>query len=193
MGKRAAYKAGLAFALCFFVTPLSSQAGLIIENHLYYFKDSWATGASTSAARSFGGLFAGATIPKIYILGWNTNFFSQTTESTAGNEKSTGYEMGPKGGLFIGKAQSFSLSLAIHPLVKATHTDAAGTELKLSGYGFQGELGFSPQIRKKLHAGVKIIYRYNKYTSSTDSGNTTSDVSFSQTSLMPVIYLSWRF
>ncbi len=148
------------------------------------------TSATNSTSRLYGGILLGATIPKVFFIGWNIVYLSR--QVTAGSADTiAGLELGPKFGIYIGKNRHFTFAVALHPLVSITHTSATTTE-ELSGISYLFELGFTPQIGKSLYAGIKILYHLSSYGTAT-VGTTQSDVSYSHSTLMPAIYLSWRF
>jgi hypothetical protein len=171
----------------------AAHAGLIIENNLAYMSSALTTGSSDSSTKYLGSLAFGATVPSSFQVGWNINLVSHADSTSLGSTSLSGTEMGPRFGWFIGKNQWFSLAASYHPLVSATYTPAGGSAEKWSGSGYELEAGFAPQVGKHLYAGIKILYDHAGYSSRTDSANATSDISYSYNSILPALYLSWRF
>ncbi len=184
---------GLFFFWGFVVGISSARAGLIIEDNLLYFNSSLAASGSSSTSRLLGNIAVGATIPAEYQIGWSVNYISRSDGSGGGTSTLSGTEMGPRFGIFLGKQQWFSLAVVWHPLAKATYTPAGGTAQSLSGTGYEAELGFAPQVGKHLFAGMKLVYDHASYSQSTDASSVTSNVSYSLSSFLPTLYLSWRF
>lgn len=177
--------------ICLMAT--SAQAGLIIENSLLYSSSALTTSSASTSSKLFGNISVGATIPKDYQVGWNVNYLSRSDNPGSGATTLSGTEMGPRFGIFIGKQQTFSVAVVWHAIASATYTASGGSAESLSGSGFQGELGYAPQISNHLFAGFKLIYNSVSYSKKTDSSNLTSSVSYSQSGVLPVLYLSWRF
>ena len=170
------------------------MANLVLESNLFYYTNALTSTTSDTQSKWLGEVFAGGSIPKYYFMGWNVNLNNRSTSSAAGSTSLTTTEMGPRFGAFFGKGGIYSVALTFNPLVSATFNppNGGGTE-KWQGYGYLIELGFAPQVGKVLYAGVKIIYDVARYSSRTDAGNITSSVSYTQSSIFPSLYLSWRY
>jgi hypothetical protein len=182
------------FLLCAaLLLPHQAVAGLILDNHLFYFTNSLKAGNTDSYQQYHASISIGASIPKIYFLGWKSTYFSESQAGTAGTMTASGLEMGPRLGVFIGKARNFSFSTTYLPVNTASYTSAGGVSAKLSGTAFQFELCFAPEISKYLSPGFSLLYHLGSYSSSTDSGNTTSTVSYSRNGFRPSVYLHWKF
>ncbi len=138
-------------------------------------------------------VFIGASIPKLWFIGWKSTLFADSTKDSAGEAKVSGLEMGPRAGVFLGKSRWWSFTTTYLPVHTAKHTSSAGVESKLSGSGFEFELTFAPEVFKNLSPGVSLLYHLGSYSSSTDSANTTSNVSYSRSGITPSIYLHWVF
>lgn len=173
-----------------FVKPCS--AGLLIDNSFIYYSNSFKSTALATHSRIFDNVFIGATFGKPFFIGWNLNYLSSSDVSPSGTQKLSGLEMGPKLGLFLGKARVFNFALGIHPLVTLTHTPESGSVEKLRGTGVSAELGFTPQIAKGIWAGLKLLYRMTSIGERIDANNVTSNVSYSRTEILPTLYLSFR-
>lgn len=169
-----------------------AEAGLVFDQSGIYFLSSLDATAASSGGLLFGHAMLGATIPKIWFIGWSVNYFTRTVEFSGASDSLNVLELGPKFGLYIGKSRAWSLAATINPFVNATYTPSGGSAQSLGGLSFSGELSFAPQVAKNLYAGFKVIYHYSSYSEST-VGSTTTSVSYSLSTLLPMIHLSWRF
>lgn len=188
--RRSSFSLKCILLVCVFALGAESRAGLIMDNTLFYDTSSATFAQANSTSRLYAGVLLGATIPKAFFIGWNVVYLSRSLNQSS-SDTISGLELGPKFGVYIGKARTFTLSFALHPLVSMTHTSATGSE-SLSGLSYLFELGFTPQIGKSLFAGIKLMYHMSSYSSST-VGTTQTSVSYSQGTFMPAIFLSWRF
>ena len=135
----------------------------------------------------------GSTFGNGYFIGWNINYVTRANAINGTTTDLSGYEMGPKIGMFVNKSETLSLALGINPLVKASATLADGSSESWSGFGFQGEIGYAPQISKHTWIGIKLIVDDASFSSSTSSSNATSSIGYSSFTVVPTIYISWRF
>jgi hypothetical protein len=182
-----------ALLISFFFFAPSARAGLIIDNHLFYASSAMKTTDNETNSRYTTSVFIGASIPKLWFIGWKSTLFADSTKDSAGEAKVSGLEMGPRAGVFLGKSRWWSFTTTYLPVHTAKHTSSAGVESKLSGSGFEFELTFAPEVFKNLSPGVSLLYHLGSYSSSTDSANTTSNVSYSRSGITPSIYLHWVF
>ena len=179
-------------ASCFLaLTP--AQAGLIIDNHLSFLDSRSSTVSSESYSKYNLSLSVGASIPKIYFLGWKTTTHADWQKGSAGTAKITGLEMGPRFGVFLTKNKWTSFTTTYLPVYSATQTTDTGTVTKLSGSGFEFELTFAPEVFKHLSPGISLLYHLGGYSTATASGGTSSTVSYSRNLFIPSIYLHWVF
>jgi hypothetical protein len=182
---------GLILGSLLISTP--AFADLLFDQELIYF-NSALTGSSTDSSALFLGSFSvGATFYKDMVIGWTVNSMSRSSASGGATSSLSGIEMGPRIGVFINKAQTMDLTFTYLPLVNMTHTASDGTTGAWQGTGIQAELGFMPQITNSLFAGFKLMYHSMSFSKSTNSANLTSEVSYSQSNIIPVIAMSWRF
>ncbi len=112
---------------------------------------------------------------------------------SVGTAKISGLEMGPRLGVFLDKSRWWAFTATYLPVHSATYTSDTGTVSKLTGSGYEFELCFAPQVFKNLSPGVSLLYHLGSYSSSTDSSNTTSNVSYSRSGFTPSVYLHWVF
>ena len=176
-----------------FLFSSTARAGLIIDQNLFYFSNSVKTGGTDSYQQGHASISIGASIPKIYFLGWKSTYFSESQTSPPGTMTAHGLEMGPRFGVFIGKARNFSFSTTYLPVNTANYKSPAGVSSTLSGTAFQFELAFAPEISKYLNPGFSLLYHLGSYSTSTDSSNTSSTVSYSRNGFRPSVYLHWKF
>jgi hypothetical protein len=181
----------LLVATVFFSIP--ANAGFIIDNHLSFLDSRSNTVSSESYSKYNLSLSVGASIPKIYFLGWKTTTHANWQKGSAGTAKITGLEMGPRFGVFLTKNKWASFTTTYLPVYSATQTTDSGTETKLSGSGFEFEFTFAPEVFKHLSPGISLIYHIGGYSSATNSGGTTSTVNYSRNLFIPSIYLHWVF
>ena len=163
----------------------------MIENSFFYHLGS--VESSDSHSRFFDSFFIGSTFGKGYFLGWNTNYSAKGAKVGAETIALTGYEMGPKFGKLLNKTQTLSIAVVLNPLVRSTATLSNGAIESWSGLGAQGEITYAPQVGKSTWFGIKIIFDYVIFNQKTDSGNTTSTMNAPSPSIMPTLYLGWRF
>ncbi|MGE0615834.1 MAG: hypothetical protein AB7P04_09345 [Bacteriovoracia bacterium] len=182
----------LGTVACLLTVP-SAQAGLVFTNDLLYYTNTLSSSSEDKVNRLYESLFVGASIPKVYFIGWNLGLQSRGNTTSAGTSSMSTLVTGPKFGVYIGKAQAFSLALAFNPLARATVTPAGGSEEKWSGYSIQVELGYTPQVGKHMYVGIKLIYDRASYSTSTNTANVQSNVSYGQSTILPLISLGWRF
>ena len=179
--------------ISFFTLAYPTQAGLIFDNHLFYSNVGTKTTHTESQSRYGVSFFLGASIPKLYFIGWKTTVFSDSMVDSVGTAKTSGLEMGPRFGIFFDKSRWWALTATYLPVHSATYTSDTGTVSKLTGSGYELELCFAPQVFKNLSPGVSLLYHLGSYSSSTDAANTTSTVSYSRTGFTPSVYLHWVF
>jgi hypothetical protein len=170
-----------------------SQAGLIIDNHLSFLDSRSSTVSSESYSKYNLSLSIGASIPKIFFLGWKTTTHADWQKGSAGTAKISGLEMGPRLGVFLTKNKWTSFTTTYLPVYSATQTTDTGTVTKLSGSGFEFEFTFAPEVFKHLSPGISLLYHLGGYSSATASGGATSTVSYSRNVFIPSIYLHWVF
>lgn len=168
-------------------------AGLIIENNALYYSSGLNSGVDGLSSKLFGSISVGASMAPRFQVGWNINYVNRSDNPGTGAVTLTGTEMGPRFGVFLGKSQSFGLAVAWHAIASATYTPNGAPAESWQGSGFQGELGYAPQITNHLFAGFKLIYDSVTYSKKTDANNLTSSVSYTQSGIIPALYLSWRF
>jgi hypothetical protein len=179
--------------ILFFTVGQAAQAGLIFDNHLFYSNVTTKTTLSESQSRYGASFFLGASISKLYFIGWKTTVFSDSKTDSAGTAKISGLEMGPRLGVFLDKSHWWALAANYLPVHSATYTSDTGTVSKLTGSGYEFELCFAPQVFNHLSPGVSLLYHLGSYSSSTDAANTTSTVSYSRSGFTPSVYLHWVF
>lgn len=175
------------------LVAIPSQAGFIIDNHLSFLDSRSNTVSSESYSKYNLSLSVGASIPKIYFLGWKTTTHADWQKGSAGTAKITGLEMGPRFGVFLTKNKWTSFTTTYLPVYSATQTTDTGTVTKLSGSGFEFEFTFAPEVFKNLSPGISLIYHMGGYSSATNSGGATSTVSYTRNLFIPSIYLHWVF
>jgi hypothetical protein len=173
------------------LTP--AHAGLIIDNHLSFLDSRSSTVSSESYSKYNLSLSIGASIPKIYFLGWKTTTHADWQKGSAGTAKISGLEMGPRFGVFLTKNKWASFTSTYLPVYTANQTTDSGTVTKLSGSGFEFELTFAPEVFKHLSPGISLLYHIGSYSSATNSAGSTSAVSYSRNLFIPSIYLHWVF
>jgi hypothetical protein len=183
-------------ALCFILTlflitkPLANGA-VIIDNHLLYYSSGVSTASSDKYENYYGSFCVGASIPKDFYLGWKSAYFSDKQTSSAGTMSITGLEMGPRVGYYLTKNHWSSFALSYLPVFNGNQTSETGVNSKLSGSAFQFEFNFAPDVFKGLSPGIAIYYQAGSFSSSTNSLNNTSVVSYSRNGFYPSIYLHW--
>jgi hypothetical protein len=171
----------------------NADAGVLIDQNLIYLQNSIKTAATESNTHYHASLTLSATMSKDFYFGWKSTYFSDSQQSSSGTMSATGLEMGPRAGYYLTKGHWFSFNLAYLAIHNATYTSQTGVVSKLSGSGFDFELAFHPDSLSKLSPGVSMIYHLGTYSSSQDSSNTVSTVSYSRNGFYPTIYLHWRF
>lgn len=177
---------------CLLMAP-TSRAGLIIDNHLSFLDSRSSTVSSESYSKYNLSVSIGASIPKIYFLGWKTTTHADWQKGSVGTARITGLEMGPRFGVFLTKNRWVSFTSTYLPVYSATQTTDTGTVTKLTGSGYEFELTFAPEVFKHLSPGFSLLYHIGGYSSATNSSGSTSTVSYSRNLLIPSIYLHWVF
>ena len=171
----------------------SAFAGLILDNHLFYSNVATKTALSENQSRYALSFFVGASIPKQYFIGWKTTLYQDSMKDSAGTAKISGLEMGPRFGIFIDRSRWWAFTATDLPVHGGTYTSDTGTVSTLSGSGYDLELCFAPEVFKHLSPGISLLYHLGSYSSSTNTSNTTSTVSYSRTGFTPSVYLHWVF
>jgi hypothetical protein len=181
-------------SILFLLSALPAQAGLLLDQNLFYYTNAMNTSATESYQHYHVSMSVSASIPKDYFLGWKSTFFSDTQQGSAGTMKvASGLEMGPRAGMYFTKSHWTSVAVTYLPIHKATYTSDTGTVSTLSGSGFEFELAFHPDVTTVLCPGFSLLYHLGSYSSSTSSTNTISDVSYTRNGFYPSIYLHWKF
>ena len=170
-----------------------ARAGVLVDQNLMYLQNSMNTNATESTSHYHASITLSATMSKDLYFGWKSNYFGDSQQTSAGTMSVSGLEMGPRAGYYLTKGHWFSLNLAYLAIHNATYTSASGVVSKLSGSGFDFELAFHPDSLSKLSPGISILYHLGTYSTSQDSNNTVSTVSYSRNGVYPSIYLHWRF
>ena len=183
----------ITFYLFFLLFGISSNAGLLIDNNLFYYTNSLSTSKTESYNHYHLAASFSASVNKAYFLGWKSSYYSDTQKGSAGTMTVNGLEMGPRAGVYLSKSKWSSLSIAYLPIHTGTYSSDTGTVSKLSGSGFQFEFTFAPEVYTNLSPGISLLYHLGSYSTSENSTNTTSSVSYSRNGFFPSIYLHWNF
>ena len=173
--------------------PLA-HAGLIIDSNLSYANTSVKSSDTDSSTQIMVVTAIGASFTNNLQVGWSFGYLNSSMGQGASTTKSlSGTLMGPRFGLFIGKSQNWSLAATWLALANSTYTATGATEEKWQGSGYCFEAGYGPEVAKNTTVGIKILYTAVSFSSSTNTSNTTSSVSYSFGGMTPALYLSFRF
>jgi hypothetical protein len=183
----------LLLGFILFLSATSSHAGLVVDNHLFYFSNNVKTAADDKIENYYASICIGASIPKDFYLGWKSAFFSDKQQNASGTMTLSGLEMGPRAGYYLTKNHWTSFAMSYLPVFNGSHLSESGVSSKLSGSAFQFELNFAPDVFKGFSPGIALYYQIGNFTSSTNSTNTTSTVSYNRNGFYPTIYLHWLF
>ena len=183
-----------AASLVMLVSAPDAHAGLIIDNNLSYSNASVKSSDTDSSTQIMAVTSVGASFTNNLQVGWSFGYLSSSMGQGASTTKGlSGTVMGPRFGLFIGKSKNWNLAATWIATGSATYTSTGSTEEKWSGSGYCFEAGYGPEVAKNTTVGIKALYTAVNFSSSTNTSNTTSTVSYTFGGLTPALYLSFRF
>jgi len=180
-------------ALAITIAAESAHAGLILDSSLLYYSTTVPGSTTDTVGKTFGGFSVSGTIDKAFHVGWTLDVTNFSDNPGSGATTLSGMEMGPRFGVYFGKSRALELAVAWLASSNGTYAAAGGSAESWSGMGFQGELGYAPEITEIVHVGFKLVYAMNLYSKKTDSANTTSNVSYTRTDILPTLYISLRY
>ena len=142
-------------------------------------------------------LFIGASIgsSQTFYFGQSLHMSSLTYSTASGSDGSmstTG--IGPRFIWFFNDNMEWNLSFAWHPYSKGTRTKALdSSDDDISGSSMIIGLSYQLKITKGFFLGASMNYYTYSVTKETDSSDTSTDVTNTYTTIMPMIDLSFRF
>lgn len=170
----------------------SARAGLVVDSNLAYYTSALNTGTDATSSRMLGNISVGATFSTRFEVGWSVNYIDRSDNAGLGATTLAGTEMGPRFGMFFGPNDIFNVAFTWLALADATYTPAGSSAYSLQGMGYEAEIGAALPLTRHFRLGMKVLYDAESYSKSTNAANTTSEVSYASSALMPALYLSWR-
>lgn len=169
---------------------INSFAGIMIDESFSYMSSSGNNNIKDT--KMFNSIVLGAPVGNRFYIAWNLLTTSRADEVAGATSKETSLEMGPKVGLYVDKGQKFCISLALNPYVKGSQSIQGASAAALTGFSYMLDLGYILNISKSFWIGPKIIYHGVSYSKS-EVSNVTSTISYSRSTILPMISIQARF
>ena len=179
------YWLGLPLFLLLLATQ-PARAGVMLDASAFMY---FSSKSVASESRMFNELFIGAPIGNSFFVGWNI-LLNSRNDKDGSTTKESALELGPKIGVILGKRRAFNMALVFNPYLAASQTTDA--KYSLSGLSYMFEVAYTVEVTSKFFLGPKLVFHGVSY-SKRELNNVTESMSYSRTTILPMVCAQLRF